>query len=48
VGTPSRKYLWILSRSPQVEPSRYEALLARVSAQGYDLSQLQKTPQGPR
>ena len=43
VSEPSREYLWILSRSPVVDPSRYAALLARLSAMGLDTGRLEKT-----
>jgi len=43
VSEPSREYLWILSRSPVVDPSRYAALLARLSAMGLDIGRLKKT-----
>ena len=45
VSEPKRKYLWILSRTPQVEPAAYEALLARLGRQGLDVSRLVRTPQ---
>ena len=45
VGHPSRKYLWVLGRTPQMDPSVYEDLLARISAKGYDLTKLKKTLQ---
>lgn len=45
VGHPSRDYLWILSRKPQMAPAVYEGILNRLKAQGYDLSRLQKTVQ---
>lgn len=45
VGEPRRRYLWILSRTPQLEASTYEAILARLPALGYDPSRLQCTPQ---
>ena len=44
VSEPTREYLWILSRTPQVEPAVYAALLARLGAQGLDLSKLEPTP----
>ncbi len=47
VGHPSREYLWILSRTPSLDPDVYEQLLARVRAQGYDPDRLQRTPQPP-
>jgi apolipoprotein D and lipocalin family protein len=45
VGEPSREYLWILSRSPTVDPVRYQALLERIRAAGYDVTRLSPTPQ---
>ena len=40
ISEPRREYLWVLSRTPQVDPARYEALLARLAEQGFDLSKL--------
>ncbi|VXB58099.1 lipocalin family protein [Massilia sp. 9I] len=45
VSEPGRDYLWILSRTPRVEQDRYEALLARLAAQGLEVDRLQLTPQ---
>jgi apolipoprotein D and lipocalin family protein len=44
VSEPRREYLWILSRSTQVEPERYTALLERLRAMGLDTGRLEKTP----
>ena len=43
VSEPSQEYLWILSRTPQVDPKAYNALLARLAQQGFDLSKLALT-----
>jgi len=40
VGDPTRKYLWILSRTPLMEPALYTEIVARAAAQGFDTSQL--------
>lgn len=45
VSEPKREYLWILSRTPQVEPARYNALLERLQAMGLDTSKLEPTSQ---
>jgi len=45
VGHPKRTYLWILSRTPRMDPGTYDAILERLKAQGYDLGPLIKTPQ---
>ncbi len=47
VGHPDRKYLWILSRTPQMDPATYDAILGRLRAQEYDTSLLVKTAQLP-
>lgn len=43
VGNPNRKYLWVLSRTPQLPPELLKAALASATAQGYDLTQLKTT-----
>jgi len=48
VSEPKREYLWILARTPQVAPADYDALLARLAAQGLDVSRLERTPQAPQ
>jgi apolipoprotein D and lipocalin family protein len=45
VGDESRKYLWILSRSPQLEDAVYQRILANMSTQGFDTSRIIMTPQ---
>lgn len=45
VGNPNRKYLWILSRTPQLAPDLLAAALASATAQGFDLAQLKYTTQ---
>jgi len=45
VGHPSRDYLWILSRTPQMNESVYEGILRRLKAQGYEIHKLKKTLQ---
>jgi len=47
VGHPDRDYLWILSRSPRMDPTTYDGILSRLRAQAYDTSRLVKTPQLP-
>lgn len=48
ISEPKREYLWVLSRSPQVEPARYQALLSRLKALGLDTDKLEVTVQrGP-
>ncbi len=45
VGHPTRDYLWILSRTPTMDPARYEAILSRLKEQGYDTTRLVRTLQ---
>jgi apolipoprotein D and lipocalin family protein len=45
VSEPRRAYLWILSRTPKPDLQRYQALLERLQARGFDLSALERTPQ---
>lgn len=45
VGDPSKSYLWILSRTPQVSAERYDAVLQRLNVMGFDIKKLEKTPQ---
>lgn len=45
VGQPDRKYLWILSRKPQMDEAVYQAYLKQAQEQGYDLSTLIHTKQ---
>jgi apolipoprotein D and lipocalin family protein len=45
VGDPAREYLWILSRSPQMDDATYNRLVEEARAQGFDVSRLQKTRQ---
>ena len=43
VSEPKREYLWILSRTPTVDATRYAALLGRLTAMGLDVNKLEKT-----
>jgi apolipoprotein D and lipocalin family protein len=45
VGHPSRKYLWILSRTPVLDDAVYDGILERLRAQGYDTTRLVRTLQ---
>lgn len=45
VGEPSRKYAWILSRSPQLDDLQLQALLARAQALGFDRAAFVRTRQ---
>ena len=45
VGGPKRKYLWILSRTPQMDEALYEEIIGRLPAKGYDPKRLNRTTQ---
>lgn len=45
IGSSSDKYLWILSRSPQLHPDIYADLLQRIANRGYNTSELIKVKQ---
>lgn len=45
VGTPDRRYLWILARAPRLDETIYNQLMAEARGQGFDVSRLQKTRQ---
>ncbi len=47
VGEESRNYLWILSRTPQMDETVYNELLQRIKAKGFDITKLEKNPQKP-
>jgi apolipoprotein D and lipocalin family protein len=46
VGEPGRKYLWILSRSPQMDEGLYQQLLQRMRARGFKTELMIRTSQG--
>jgi apolipoprotein D and lipocalin family protein len=46
VGNPNRKYLWVLSRSPQMRSDQLDRALEAAASQGFDLSQLKYTRHG--
>ena len=45
VSEPEREYLWVLSRTPKVEPAAYQDLLARLAQSGFDMTRLELSPQ---
>ena len=46
VGNPNRKYLWLLSRTPQLDAASVQKALDIAARQGFDLANLRMTPQG--
>lgn len=45
VGEPDRDHLWILARTPRIDPALYNALIARARAEDFDTARLVRTPQ---
>jgi apolipoprotein D and lipocalin family protein len=45
VSDPRREYLWVLSRSPQIDPKVYADLLQRLKQQQFDIQKLELTTQ---
>jgi apolipoprotein D and lipocalin family protein len=43
VGTPSRKYLWILSRSKTIDSAFYKDLIERIKSKGFDITKIERT-----
>ena len=46
VGAPGRDYLWILSRTPQMEEALYNDIVSRLKAKLFPVDELVKTDQG--
>lgn len=45
VGHPSRRYGWIMSRTPTLSDETYRKILRRLTEQGYDPNAFVKVPQ---
>ena len=45
VGEPGRKYLWILSRSPQMDEALLQQLLQKMAAEGFNTEMMIRTAQ---
>ena len=46
VGDPSRKYLWLLSRTTRMDEETYSRLVESARAEGFDVSRLIRTKHG--
>jgi len=44
VGTPNRKYLWLLARTPTIPDASYAALVAKADRLGFDTSRILRDP----
>jgi lipocalin len=45
IGSSSPDYLWILSRTPQLDEATYQQLVDEAKDRGYDTSKLYRVPQ---
>jgi len=45
VSHPNKKYLWILSRTPQMDEKTYQQIINRLIEKGFDINKIQKTKQ---
>jgi apolipoprotein D and lipocalin family protein len=48
VGREARDYVWIMARTPEIADSDYQALLAMVEHEGYDIGKVRRVPQRPK
>ncbi len=46
VSHPNRKYLWMLSRTPEMDSKTYNGILNRLKEKGFDLQKLKMTIHG--
>ena len=45
VGTPSRDYAWVLSRTPQMDEATLQRLLDKAASLGFDKAAFKRSPQ---
>ena len=45
VGTPDRKFLWVLARTPKLDAAVYKAALDQARSQNFDVSKMLLVPQ---
>jgi apolipoprotein D and lipocalin family protein len=45
MGTPSRRRLWLIARTPRLDPAEHDRAMAIAAAQGYDAARVRPTAQ---
>ncbi len=45
VGRNKRDYVWIMARTPSISQARYDELVGKIRAMGYDTGDLRRVPQ---
>lgn len=43
VSEPSREYLWVLSRTPEVDAQAYQRLVERLAERGFEVGRLERS-----
>ena len=45
IGYPSRNYVWIMARKPEIPQKTYQSIIEGLEYVGYDISRINKVPQ---
>lgn len=45
IGVPNRKFVWIMSRKPEIPEETYQDILLKLKSVGYDTDKIVKMPQ---
>lgn len=45
IGVPNKKYVWIMSRAPEIPESVYREILRKLEVIGYDIKKIKRMPQ---
>jgi apolipoprotein D and lipocalin family protein len=45
IGRNKRDYVWLMARTPELAPARYQEAVDVIADAGYDVSKLQRVPQ---
>ena len=45
IGVPNKKFVWIMSRKPEIPDTTYTSILDNLKIIGYDIAKIKKMPQ---
>lgn len=45
IGVPNRKFVWIMSRNPELSEADYSGIIAKLAKDGYNTARITKMPQ---
>lgn len=45
IGRKKRDYVWVMARTPEISPERWQEMETFLTQQGYDLEKLRRVPQ---